>query len=211
MDLESNVAIKGSTVAAQALLAQRQGALYVFEKPASGWADENETAQLTATDASSEDFLGTGLAISADEATIVAGAPHSTNSIPSGAAYIYSKPATGWQSATQNSELFPPNPAHYFGDAVAINGPGTIVAIGAPFTLPKGSDAVGAAYVYRKPATGWAPTPQANARLNPPASAGRGDFGLGIAVRATTVVVGARAATVNGTTNQGAAYVFDRP
>jgi hypothetical protein len=215
--LGTAVAIRGSTIAAGAILFNHpdgQGAIYVFGKPASGWANENETAKLTATDPNSAAFLGSSLAISADEATIVAGAPRrqvSAPPIPNGAAYIYSKPASGWQSATQTSELLAPGPSQFFGSGVAINGPGTIIAVGAPSTSTRAGLSLGAAYVYRKPATGWAPTPQANAKLNPPNPERNGNFGDRVAVRARTVVVGEGGATVNGITNQGAAYIFDRP
>ncbi len=214
--LGTALAIHGGTVVAGGASAQffpsKPGAVYVFEEPASGWANENETATLTVTDPNTSNFLGNAVAISNDEATIVAGAPGRVGStpVPSGAAYIYTKPATGWQSATQSSELLAPGPAQAFGTALAINGPGTIIAVGAPQTATKVGLGVGAAYVYRKPATGWSLTPQANARLNPPSPEKNSVFGETVAVRATTVVVGEPYGTVNGNGNQGAAYVFDR-
>lgn len=212
-DLGTAVVIHGGTVVAGAILYNSpdgEGAVYVFEKPSSGWADEHETAKLTATDPNFLASLGTSLAISADEATIVAGAPRrQVTSVPYGAAYIFSKPASGWQNATQTSELLAPGPAQYFG-SVAINGPGTIIAVGAPLTSYRTGTDVGAAYVYRKPTAGWPPTPQANAKLNPPSPQTKGYFGATVAVRARTVVVGEYNATVNGDAQQGAAYVFDR-
>src|SRR5262249_37478102 len=50
-----------------------QGAAYVFEKPAAGWASASETAKLTASDGAAGDSLGTSVAVSGD--TVVAGAP----------------------------------------------------------------------------------------------------------------------------------------
>jgi hypothetical protein len=214
--LGTALAIQGGTVVAGGASAQftgsKAGAVYVFEEPVSGWANENETATLTVTDPNTSNSLGNAVAISNDEATIVAGAPGrvGSTSVPNGAAYIYTKPATGWQSATQTSELLAPGPAQGFGFAVAINGPGTIIAVGAPQTATKAAPQVGAAYVYRKPATGWATTPQANAKLNPPFPEKNSVFGDAVAVRATTVVVGEPFGTVNGNRNQGVAYVFDR-
>jgi hypothetical protein len=210
------VAIQGSTVVAGAVLldnntVQGQGAAYVFEEPVGGWANEQQTAKLTATDPTIFASLGAYVAISADEATIVAGAPqHNPGSGHGyGAAYIYSKPASGWQSATQSSELLAPNPAVYFA-SVAINGPGTIIAVGAPGTSSSTGVSEGSAYVYRKPSTGWPPLPQANARINPPSPQKNGYFGQQMAVRATTVFAGEYGATVNGNAAQGAVYVFDR-
>ena len=213
--LGSALAIHGGTVVVGAGTSEftggNPGAVYVFQEPASGWVDENETAKLTATDPNTGNDLGNSVAISNDEATIVAGAPGRVGAtpVPSGAAYIYTRPAAGWQSATQTSELLAPGPAQAFGTAVAINGPGTIIAVGAPQTATSVGPQVGAAYVYRKPTTGWAPTPKANARLNPPSPETNSVFGDTVAVRATTVVVGEPFGTVNGNRAEGVAYVFD--
>ena len=208
-----SVALKGSTLVAGAGIfsSNSAGAAYVFEKPASGWANGQQTAKLTASDPKTDATLGLHVAISNDEATIVAGAPGSTLG-PDGAAYIFTKPATGWQNATQSSELIAPPPAGLglFG-TVAINGPGTIMAVGAPNTMVGFRRDAGDAYVYRKPATGWPPLPQANARLNPPFPERGGSFGQAMAVRATTVFAGEFNATVNANPRQGAVYVFDRP
>lgn len=216
--LGSALAIQGSTVVAGGASAQffpaKPGAVYVFEEPASGWANENETATLTVTDPNTSNSLGNAVAISNDEATIVAGAPGrgGRTSVPSGAAYIYTKPATGWQSATQTSELVSPATAQGFGFSVAINGPGTIIAVGAPQTATTVGANVGAAYVYRKSSTtGWVPAPKVSAKLTPPSPETGAVFGNAVGLRATTVVVGEPYGTVNGNKNQGVAYVYDRP
>ena len=41
-----------------------KGAVYVFTEPASGWADETQTAELTADDGVSGDWLGSSVAVS---------------------------------------------------------------------------------------------------------------------------------------------------
>lgn len=211
-NLGVSVALRGSTLVVGARLLNSpdgEGAAYVFEKPASGWANGQETAKLTATDPNSFALLGLTVAVSADESTIVAGAPRRSTGGPEGAAYIFSKPASGWQSATQSSELIAPGPALFFG-SVAMNGPGTIIAVGASSTIFNATRNAGDAYVYRKPAAGWPPLPQANAKLNPPSPQKNGYFGQHMAVRATTVFAGEYGATLNGNANQGAVYVFDR-
>jgi len=54
------------------------GAAYIFVRPGSGWADETQTAKLTASDGAAGDQFGTSVAISGN--TAVAGAPGATAS-----------------------------------------------------------------------------------------------------------------------------------
>ena len=73
----TSVAIAGDTVVVGAPSTeigsnQGQGAVYVFNKPASGWNDTTQTAVLTASDGQIGDALGLSVAISGE--TIVAGA-----------------------------------------------------------------------------------------------------------------------------------------
>ena len=99
------VSSKGATVVAGAEGATvgsniGQGAVYVFKEPASGWADGNEVAKLTASDGNSYDYLGWSVAMSQDGATVVAGAPYATvggNSFQ-GAVYVFQ--GSFWQNAT---------------------------------------------------------------------------------------------------------------
>ena len=209
-NLGIGVAMQGSTVVAGSALYNSlngAGAAYVFEEPISGWTDEHETAKLTATDPSQFAFLGFSLAISADEATIVAGAPRRGDSgVPYGSSYIFSKPAAGWHSATQTSEMFAPGQARQFG-TVAINPQGTLVAVGAAWTNDKAAKS-GSAYIYRKPAGGWPPVPKVQAKLTQSPPQAQANFGQGIGLRGTVALVGADGATVNGSSGQGAVYVF---
>ncbi|HYK67058.1 MAG TPA: FG-GAP repeat protein, partial [Streptosporangiaceae bacterium] len=78
-----SVGISGDTVVAGAGLATvganfDQGAAYIFVRPGSGWADETQTAKLTASDGAAGDQFGTSVAISGN--TAVAGAPGATAS-----------------------------------------------------------------------------------------------------------------------------------
>jgi hypothetical protein len=71
------VAIAGNTIVAGALghkvgANAFQGAVYIFTMPASGWENETQTTELTASDGAEADRLGAGVAIAGD--TIVAGA-----------------------------------------------------------------------------------------------------------------------------------------
>jgi len=63
---------------------QEQGAAYLFFKPSSGWHNESNATELTASDGAAFDVLGASSAISGT--TIVAGAPKSTTP---GSAYVF--------------------------------------------------------------------------------------------------------------------------
>ena len=147
------VALSGDTVVAHSDARvnghDSAGAVYVFVKPAGGWASATETAKLTASDAANDDDFGDGVAISGD--TVVAGAPDANVNGHSqdGAAYVFVKPAGGWASATETAKLTASDGAtnDALGNSVAVDG-NTVVA-GAPFASP------GAAYVFVKPAGGW--------------------------------------------------------
>jgi hypothetical protein len=85
--LGSSVAVSGSTIVAGAAGRNTdRGAVYVFSEPAGGWANGTQTAELTASDGATGDFLGASVAVSGS--TIVAGAPL-RNSFR-GAVYVFS-------------------------------------------------------------------------------------------------------------------------
>ncbi len=111
--------------------------------------------------------------------------------VNAGAVYVFVKPSTGWQNATQVATLTPSVPAVYFGDAVAVSG--NTIVVGAPFA---NSDA-GAAFVYVEPAGGWTVMTE-TAQLT-----GNSSFGLGgsVAVSGNTIVAG----------STGRGYVYEMP
>src|SRR5439155_1428560 len=126
-----------------------QGAAYVFVKPGGGWASGPETAKLTASDGAPGDELGQSVAVSGDGATVVAGAPATSNQ---GAAYVFAKPGGGWASGPETAKLTASDgaPGDDLGRSVAVSGDGSTIAAGAP------DSSHGAAYVFVKPGGGWA-------------------------------------------------------
>jgi hypothetical protein len=155
------VAISGNTIVVGAETHtvgpnQGAGAVYVFTTPSGGWANATQTAELTATEATSghEHHLGNSVGISGN--TIVAGAPGAGPHPSQGAAYVFAKPAGEWKDATQTAELIGSDGAE--GDAtgyeaVAISG--STVVMGA---RSHGSGH-GALYVFTEPGGGWAACP----------------------------------------------------
>ncbi len=68
----------------------------------------------------------------------------------------------------------------------------------------------GAAYVFTEPGSGWANMTQ-TAKLTASEGAEQDQFGWSASISGNTVVVGAWNATVDGNSQQGAAYVFTEP
>jgi hypothetical protein len=134
---------------------QAQGAVYVFQRPVSGWAKAVEVARLTASDGAASDRLGGSVAVDGD--TIVAGAAaHKVGPNDSqGAAYVFVKPGTGWRNTTQSAELTASDGAASdgFSAAVGISGD-TIVAGPAQHTVD-GKFRQGEGYVFLESASGW--------------------------------------------------------
>jgi hypothetical protein len=145
------------------------GAAYVFEKPSDfegGWNSvfpiRFKTKLLASDGAAGGPRLGKSVAISGDGETIVAGAADIYAPIP-GAAYVFVRPANGWDTApiqTETAKLTAAPVSNVqdwgsFGTSVATSGDGGTIAVGAPDRRID-LESYGAAYVFRRPVTGWA-------------------------------------------------------
>ena len=125
---------------------QASGALYVFVKPATGWTDAIETAELTAPNT-----YNLGWSVSIIGNTIVTGSPFMTVGFNQfqGAAFVYLKPTSDWKNTSKpNAELTASDGAanDMFGSVVGISG-GTVLAT-APQATINGNAFEGAAYVF---------------------------------------------------------------
>jgi hypothetical protein len=215
------ISADGTTIVAGAPAAtinghSAQGAVYVFVKPATGWQNATQTAKLTASHGAAFDLLGgfgnqgaNSVAVSANGATIVAGAAGEYDGAP-GAVYVFTRPSTGWHTETQTAKLTASHggPTANLGASVAISG--NVIASGAPEATINGQQIQGAVYMFTKPTTGWRNETQA-AKLTASDGAQGDTLGDTVGISGATVVAGAGTATVNGNTNQGAAYVFTKP
>jgi hypothetical protein len=216
-NLGSSVAVNGPTIAAGAPSHAvggntTQGAVYVYTKPAGGWTNATESAELTASDGAAADQLGSSVAISAD--TIAAGSPQRTvgGNLDQGAVYVFTEPPGGWIDATQNARLTASDGASYdaLGWSVAVSG-GDTIAAGAPLHSTVGiNQAQGAVYVYTKPGGGWADATQ-TAELTASNSAASDQLGSSVTVSDDIITAGAPQRTVNGHIAQGAVYMYTRP
>ena len=177
-----------------------KGAVYVFTEPSGGWASTSTAAKLTASDRADDHEFGISVAVDGD--TVAVGA-HNNN-----AAYVFTKPTDGWTSTTTAAKL---SGSDSFGRSVAVDA-GTIV-VGAS---GDSDDDQGSAFVFTKPATGWADSTSAGAAKLTAYSRNNNDrFGRSVAIDGDTIVVGAHQPTYQdgGETikQPGAAYVFTKP
>ena len=182
------------------------GAAYVFEKPATGWANMTETAKLTASDGSPIDFFGWYVVI--DGNTVGVGALNAdVNFTDSGAAYVFEKPATGWANMTETAKLTASDggPSDFLGEQLALEG--DIIIAGSPRHDSFGNNSAGAVYVFEKPATGWANMME-TAKLNGSDTAAGDEFGWSVDLSEGTAFIGANFNDNEKGSNAGAAYVF---
>jgi trimeric autotransporter adhesin len=163
-----------------------------------------QMAELTSSDGVPNDELGASVAIAGD--TVVAGAPGCLGCGFTGAAYVYTKPVTGWVNMTQTAKLTASDGVtnNQFGFAVSISG--ATIVVGAHGD----NGGRGAVYVFVEPAGGWANMTE-TAKLTASDSVARELVGRSVSISGTTVVAGAPGATIGGVKAQGAAYVFVEP
>jgi hypothetical protein len=187
------------------------GAVYVFSRTGTTWTQQ---AYIKASNTEAMDAFGTGLALSADGATLAVGAPFESSAsrgingdqtssnlgIQSGAVYVFARAATTW---SQQAYIKASNadPADNFGQPITLSADGSTLAVGAQGEsssatgvggdqTSNATQASGAAYVFTRSGTTW--SQQAYIKASNP---DRLDFfGLGIALSAdgATLAVGAK-------------------
>jgi FG-GAP repeat len=219
------VAVSGNTIVVGARQYnggkyEKPGKAYVFVRPASGWANATQTAELKATDGEAarahpdgqNEAALFGQAVAIDGDTIVVGAPEWEEPNPNkyfvpGAAYVFVKPAGGWSgNLTQTAELHP-------ADGSNIGGFGIGVAVSA-HTVFVGSQSseeltgAGAVYVYEMPGGGWSGTPAQTAKLTTLKATGVDTTIDSIAASGDTVVGGGQVVI---SPDHWESYVWVRP
>jgi hypothetical protein len=213
-NLGFEVAASGDTIVSSALQHKvganaKQGAAYVFVKPASGWANAHETGELTASDGAANDLLRS---VAIDGDTIVAGAQaHKVgDNCSQGEAYVFVKPTAGWKNSPETARLTTArgDKEDFLGATVGVSGD-TVIA-GVPDRTPAGRPMhSGAVEVFVKPASGWA-TATETAELTASDGGINDELGDAAAISGDTVVAGAPDHNVGQNASQGGAYVFTR-
>ncbi len=200
-DFGVSSAISGDMIVVGARTTNNQtGAVYIFLRPAGGWATTSGyAAELTASDGISGDLFGSSVAT--DGKTIIASSPFFNSS--EGKAYLFVRPASGWTTTSNfDAKLTASDgaPENFFGYGMSVKG--DTVVIGA---VSGGNSAQGAAYVYVAPAQGWTTMTQ-TAELTVPNGDGEA-LGGSVSIEGRVVVVGANQ-SISG---QGAVFIFREP
>lgn len=173
-----------------------QGAVYVFNDSGGNWT---QMQKLIENEGAGPDQFGTSVAL--DGTTALIGAP--TANYAPGAAYVFSRSDGTW---TQAAELTPSDGAEfdYFGTSVAVFD--TTVLVGAYGATVNAQPYQGAAYLFHESNGTWTQIQKLTA-----SDGGEEDeYGYSVALSNKTALIGALTATVNGNTDQGAAYFYDR-
>jgi hypothetical protein len=192
------------------------GAVYVYKRTGSVWAQE---AYLKASDTDTGGTVdpmqfGTSVAISGN--TIVVGAPNkNVSATDEGAVYVFVRSGATWTEQAKLTAIQQSNSAN-FGHDVAIDA--DTIVVGARNDTPGG-----AVYVFTRGGTVWTQRD----RLQSPNEQAADQFGYSVSVSGNTLVAGAYSEDGNspivhgvsgptgannneGATDAGAAYVFTR-
>jgi len=189
------------------------GAVYVYRRSGTNWAQE---AYIKATNAEAGDNFGQAVSLDAANNLLAVGAPLEDSSVTTitngasaaadnaatdaGAVYVYRRSGTNWAQEAYikaaNAEA-----GDNFGQAVSLDAANNLLAVGAPLedssqtTITNGATAsadnaatdAGAVYVYRRSGTNWAQEAYIKA-----ANAGAGDnLGRAAMIGVDTLVTGA--------------------
>ena len=164
------------------------GSVYIYSKPAAGWARALPNARLTASDRAPGDWFGYSVAVDGNTAVVGARLHNDSEAgAGSGAAYVFTmdSPAVWRQKAklTASDGAAQDN----FGFSVAVDGDNIVV--GSWLDDDNGRNS-GSAYVFTKPEFGWA-TSNETLKLTAPGEAPNDRFGHSVAVEGNQALVGA--------------------
>ncbi|MEM6674378.1 MAG: FG-GAP repeat protein [Planctomycetota bacterium] len=178
---------------------QSAGAVYVFRRTATGWAED---AKLFAPDASPNDGFGAAVAAGGD--VIVVGA-RTVDVAPSffqaGAVYVFERNGAGWDAGTRFTapDL---DIGDRFGETLALDGDSFAVGVAAKDN--EFGDNAGAVYVYSRGPSGWS----LDARVVPPGLAAGESFGRTVALSGNRLLASSN--VVGGPAMSGAVHAFSR-
>ena len=211
----TSVAISGETIVigtpfyrdyVQNLTPPRDGAAFVFQEPAGGWASEPhhpeyQTATLVPHEAEVEDLghFGQSVAIGTDggEQSVVVGAPvepvgTEPDKYQHGIVFIFSRPAGGWGISGERfpqARLTASDGSEFanLGESVSLSG--DVLAAGAP-RAEVASVKQGATYIFTAPPGGWGSEPEQSdvAKLTTPGGIEGDQYGESVALEGDTVV-----------------------
>jgi hypothetical protein len=203
-----SVSTEADVIVVGAYYQNNAGAVYVYVKPSTGWADAStQTAKLVSSDIAINDYFG--IAVDIDTDVIVVGANQDDDAgTDSGSAYVFEKPLAGWTNMNETAKLTASNAAasDYFGRSVSVSG--TTIVVGA-YTNDAIASNAGMAYVYEKPGSEWVNSVE-TAKLLASDATSNDNFGCAVSISGNWIAIGAKSQEVTGA-YQGAAYIFEKP
>ena len=175
-----------------------KGAAYLFTNSNGSWS---QGQKLTASDGLAGDEFGYRVALADD--TLLVGAFTATvgGVVSQGAAYLFTQSNGTWsesQKLTANDGALFDN----FGASVALDG--STLVVGANGATVGGNAAQGAVYVFTESNGTWTQTQ----KLTADDGAAFDNFGLSVALKGSSILVGSPQATIGANAAQGAIYVF---
>ena len=187
-------------------LGPESGAATVWVRAGGVWSEQ---VDLFALDGAPGDSFGASVALSPDGGTALVGAPEADNAtqgVDSGAAYVFVRAGEVW---FQQAKLVAAGGKHgdRFGVSVALSGDGSRALIGASEHDVASHSNAGAAYVFVRSGTSWAP----QAKLVATDGWSQDAFGSAVSLSSdgTRALVGAPHDD-EAVEERGAAYVFER-
>ena len=175
-----------------------QGAAYLFTKSNGSWS---EGQKLTASDGLPGDEFGYRVALA--DNTLLVGAFTATvgGVVSQGAAYVFTQSDGTW---SESQKLTASDGALFdnFGASVALDG--STLVVGANGATVGGNAAQGAVYVFTESNGTWTQTQKLTANDG----AAYDNFGLSVALKGSTILVGSPRAAIGANAGQGALYVF---
>jgi FG-GAP repeat len=212
------VSIHGNTVVVGAKNAPvssqfGNGIAYVFEKPVTGWAGSlTENAQLRrgalniSIDTSS--LFASSVDVHTD--TIVVGSERIVNAtLDEGRGYVYVKPESGWSGVLTQSAILDATDGLGVGHSVAISQ--DYIVLGASESSVNSQNSQGAAYIFKKPVSGWSGLLTQTEKLTASDGAAFDDFGRAVAIDGNNIAIGAEGDDIGTIVSSGSAYVFAIP
>jgi len=198
-DFGCSVSISGDYAIIGASSTNYKGSAYIFVRVGGNWSQQ---AKLTASDGLVEDYFGSSVSISGDNAIVGARGDDFGSNINQGSAYIFNRTGSTW---TQQTKLIPTD-AFYgdnFGNNVSIDGDYAIIGA-SNGNVNFGQN--GSSYIFFKRGGTWSQ----QAKLI--ASDGvKGDgFGYSVCISGDYAIVGSPFDDNGANTDQGSVYIFTR-
>jgi len=196
----SSLAVDNGILVVGASLDNSKGSVYVFEIPPFGWTNTNNAVKLVAVDGVNGDYFGQDVAIHNN--TILVGAfQNSAPANDSGAAYIFTKPLSGWVNSSKSIKLTASDASvdDALGFSVAIYNDTAVVG-----SFKKNANR-GQAYIYEKASTGWSDTNE-TAILSIVDSEADDYFSYDLDMQGELIAIGAL-----GGSGTGSVYLYDKP